>query len=202
MTSFLNNDKYYIKSQSRITNFHELRARGEKVLESQQSFRDLLADRKADDFAGYFEAQFESMEKFVSQLPHSTYDSGSKLIEKKMTWKEARDYCKNKKGNLVRLTSQRKHDVVKNLITKHGTSKHYWIEGSRKPEAVWAFSDGSTTNYNPFAKGEPNISKEKHAVALIWQTGKWDAADESGDRRCSFVCEWDDFGDYELFEIE
>ena len=103
------------------------------------------------------------------------------LYDYSMSWKEARDFCKNRGGHLVTITSSAENNLVTKLIQR-GKKGHYFIgctdEGSI---GTWRWITGEAFNYENWDKaGEPsnNVNEIVGTIVSIdnppnKQTGEW-----------------------------
>ena len=80
-----------------------------------------------------------------------------------LTWSQARSFCIEKGGELVKITSQRENDFVLSLARKEASSlKEVWI-GLKRNGGDWYWSDYSLPKYANWAPKEPSNSAEECA---------------------------------------
>ena len=103
------------------------------------------------------------------------------LFDYSMSWKEARDFCKNRGGHLVTITSSAENNLVTKLIQR-GKKGHYFIgctdEGSI---GTWRWITGEAFNYENWDKaGEPTNNANEIVGTIVSidnppnkQTGEW-----------------------------
>lgn len=110
-----------------------------------------------------------------------------------MNWNDARDYCRNMKGDLVTITSEQENQFVYEL------NPNTWIGLSDAiEEGNWKWVTGEPLEYTNWAEGEPNNCSD--CTNVYMEEGedfagfKGNAPEKWNDcpiEVSSFVCEWD-----------
>ena len=78
-----------------------------------------------------------------------------------LTWSQARDFCIEKGGELVKITSERENDFVLALARQRASSvKEIWI-GLRRNAGGFYWTDNSFSKYTNWAPKEPNNDQEQ-----------------------------------------
>jgi len=129
-----------------------------------------------------------------TDLKNKKYNAQNKhyyqLVEEKMSWEEALDYCQNISGYLASITSSEENDFIVNTFSKNISS--CWIGGNDiLNEGVWEWCNNDEWNFSNWSNGEPNNALGKEDFLMInLSTGQWN--DERLYPPPSFLCEWDD----------
>lgn len=82
---------------------------------------------------------------FVNRVPYCYFP----ISKKYLTWKEAEDFCREKKSHLASINSKEEQSFIRTI-----TSSSVWIGLRKKQE--WEWSDGSRITYLNWSRGEPN----------------------------------------------
>jgi len=78
-----------------------------------------------------------------------------------LTWFQARDFCIEKGGELVKITSERENDFVLALARQRASSvKEIWI-GLRRDAGGFYWTDNSFPKYTNWAPNEPSNDQEQ-----------------------------------------
>lgn len=110
-------------------------------------------------------------------------------------WQTAAAICKAKGGQLVKIDTAKKNDIITQVTAKGGKSE-YWINATdRFSEGVWSDGDGASLSYTNWADGEPTNDFNAEEFAVIFKSsGKW--MDIKGFcpvyRSTGFICERED----------
>ncbi|XP_071348972.1 macrophage mannose receptor 1-like [Trachinotus anak] len=102
----------------------------------------------------------------------------------KMTWYEARDYCRAIGGDLLSIHSTAE---LQKLQQRYGT---YWI-GLSAPDPItgYVWSDGSPVNFQHWEDGEPNNKNNVESCAEF-RPYRWDTIGTWNDVQCEKYNEW------------
>lgn len=125
-----------------------------------------------------------------------------KLFNNGMTWTEAKAYCESLGGHLVTITDKNEQAKIKNLLSKNGFKKGYWLGGYQNEDGSWNWVTGEKFKYTNFADGEPNNPYYSENRLQIYgtdnqPTGTWDDTNDNlnnsgrGTDEQGFICEWD-----------
>ena len=116
-----------------------------------------------------------------------------KLFDQRVTWHEAKSFCKEQGGHLVTITSKGENEFVTDLARKAGTDA--WIGlTDEKQEGRWEWVTGEKVGFTAWAPLQPdNMDGVQHYVRL-WRRHAfaWDDDRASGHvGPTPFICEWD-----------
>jgi len=123
------------------------------------------------------------------------------IIDKKMSWTEAKSYCEGKGGYLVTITSAGEQAFIENFLERKGNKSVYWLGGFRASNGNFQWVTGESFTYTNWANGEPNGyfgGEDKIQLADFlyghWNDGEdeFNPDDDSIWRVLGFVCEWDE----------
>ena len=112
-----------------------------------------------------------------------------KIVQKKMTWKEASNYCAKEGGHLATITSQEEQKFVDLL---NSNNRVLWI-GCERGEALddWKWITGEPYDYTNWADGEPNNYNGDETKGAV-RPSQWnDFNKNSSGEVDGFLCEWD-----------
>lgn len=105
------------------------------------------------------------------------------------TWDLANDFCKEKGGHLVTITSEEEQVFVESLITL-SDENYNWIDARLGDNNKWKWSTDELFSYTCWNQGEPN-SLDIEKVAILWPD-KWNNLPEDNtERPKGFVFEYD-----------
>ena len=101
------------------------------------------------------------------------------------TWKTARNFCRDKDGDLVSIKDQQTNEFIVSLGHPWGA---YMIGGHDETEGEWKWSDGSHWVYSNWNTGEPNNKNGAEDYLVIQGSGgKW--ADVGENSKAWFYCQ-------------
>ncbi len=119
------------------------------------------------------------------------------VIDKSMTWYEAKAYCENLGGHLVTITSQEEQFFIQNLFFDQ--NKACWLGANKNSENIWTWVTSESWNYENWAEGEPNNYLNRGENCLTAENnGLWNDLLGTGDptgkgiEDMFFICEWED----------
>ncbi|KAK7884623.1 hypothetical protein WMY93_027746 [Mugilogobius chulae] len=135
------------------------------------------------DWNGCADVQCDILSKAVCYIVESSVKHYFLAELSKMTWAQARDYCRQHYHDLAMIESLEEYQAVYNVATPP-----FWIGLSREP---WRWSDKSNSNFKNWAPEEPNNNnRNEHCVAmgpeLLWE-------DKNCELQMPFVCENSNF---------
>ena len=134
-------------------------------------------------------------EYLITQAPDSTgtYNGHRyQLFNFKLTWENARDYCRLLGGHLATITSAGENNIVANL----GTVSDRWLGATdAEQEGTWQWITGETFSYSNWyaATSEPNGETAENYLHIrndVSQVGTWN--DNVKSKTMGFVCEFED----------
>ena len=132
-----------------------------------------------------------------------------RVYNRSMTWREARNYCRDLGGHLVTITSRGEQNFVEDLLSSDGKKNCYWLGGYKESKHSWRWVTGESFSYNNWAKGQPDNYTSNEDSLMIYRRrnpnssnriGEWndisydgECNGESffGERNFGFICEWD-----------
>lgn len=117
------------------------------------------------------------------------------VVTGRFTWKQARNACKKREGDLVSITSKDElnkiHEVVKTWESKRrvGRGRNFlWVgANSQKNPNKWEWSDGHPGKVFPWSRNEPNNRYRERCAALITKDMKLNNV-PCNQWRLSFIC--------------
>jgi len=136
------------------------------------------------------------------------------LINRSMTWTQAKQYCEQLGGYLAVIGDEEEQNAVTGLLTQNTATNRncYWV-GLQRTGEEWTWLDGSAAEYKNWAENEPNNKQGAGGEAFVHvygqvrdggtghkSIGTWnDAADNGADYSDAFyemqhfglICEWD-----------
>lgn len=135
------------------------------------------------------------------------------IIEKVMTWKEAKEYCESKGGYLVTITSKEEQKKIEELIKakNYGNKKiRFWIGATdEETEGQWKWVTGEKFDYANWGEKVPDNRKDQDFAcmqnyeysAFGIKEYQWDDInnEQSKDVVTYFICET---GEYEKTNVE
>lgn len=139
--------------------------------------------------------------KFNGSTPVSTANEKKtfnnhtyQVIDKLMTWEEAKAYCESLGGYLVTLNSKEEDEFVFNYFKSLYADNKYWIGLYKNSDNNFVWTTGEKLSYTNWGPGEPNNQLGTQKYGLIRTTqinkilaGQWDDTDEY---KYYFICEW------------
>ncbi len=125
------------------------------------------------------------------------------LIDKGLTWNEAKDYCEIRGGHLVTITSSEEQQFIESILQDTGKNS-YWLGATdEETEGLWQWITGEEWDYVYWDVGEgqpDNYNSDEHYLQ-IQSNYRWnDAANDNRYESLSyhsridnmgFICEWD-----------
>ena len=119
-------------------------------------------------------------------------ESRYELVSQPKTWKEARQYARDRGGYLVVIESAAEQAFVESITKNHeGKQTAIWIGLSDdEDEGEWEWVDGSELNYTNWGPGNPDngYGLQDYAWMGWYGDGRWD--DLQADARLGFVIEY------------
>ena len=124
------------------------------------------------------------------------------IIEKTLTWKEAKAYCEKLGGHLVTITSKEEQEYIEKLISKYNNEKaRFWMGATdEEKEGVWKWITGEEFSYTNWGEKEPDsfFSSQNYMLMHGYELetygikfGQWDDVSNT-DKATYFICEWDE----------
>lgn len=190
-------DEYIIWNDYLELNHHE------KMLDCDQFF---IENNKWVEFYSDYSRMSDGATEIISSNL-DVYDSEGRLImnsskskstyevfDINMTWNEAENYCKERGGHLVTITSEEEQRKVYGLI-KDGDYDAYWM-GASVIGAKWSWVTDEPFDYQLWAVGEPDESEEGMCLQMYLENGNWDDTWVDGDhaegiKSHGFICEYE-----------
>ncbi|KAM3929231.1 macrophage mannose receptor 1-like [Leptodactylus fuscus] len=105
----------------------------------------------------------------------------------KMTWLEAREFCRTIGGDLPSITSDSEQQALRTLIISNAAHRKVMWIGLVKgnPDEGFMWSDGSPLTYENWGYSEPdNILGEEYCGSMFGYTLRWN------DLHCDIALEW------------
>ena len=130
-----------------------------------------------------------------------------KVFDETMNWYQAKDFCEEKGGHLVTITSQEEQAAIQSILLYSGKKKNfYWTGGFCVEKDNWRWITGEEFNYTNWAKGEPNNDLGNEFIMSIYNSGEWNDCPAEGIshipdvdffklENAGFICEWNNFSD-------
>lgn len=152
----------------------------------------------------------------IEESTSETYTFSShryQVVNKSMTWSEARKYCEQSGGYLATITSSEEQAFIKEIIELNNHSDIYWLGATdEKKEGQWEWITGEKFSYENWCVRAPdNFYHEQcgyeNYLGILGKDFSWwgdsnkafkwnDFADATSDGENSFcpglICEWDD----------
>ena len=120
-----------------------------------------------------------------------------KIMNIRMKWEEASDFCKSTGGHLATAESAEENEMLKQMVMGSGISERFWIGGYRTDKNLWKWVTGKTFgDYFDWARGKerPWNAGGGPRLSLSYEAkGQWDNLKPSSER--PFICEWEAVGD-------
>ena len=115
------------------------------------------------------------------------------LIEEKMSWSDAKEYCENEGGHLVTIESEEEKEEIRRML---GTDTDVWIgaqldedynanwitNGTELNDSFFEYSSGESSEAASYIKMRGTDTDDK---LIIWNDFDYNVAD-------GFICEWED----------
>lgn len=121
-------------------------------------------------------------------------DHEYELVNRDMTWTEAKAYAESVGGHLVTITSQEEQDFIESLLDKSTTVfQGYWIGANRTSDIGWITNEAF--DYTNFASGEPNNSGDYFQIYTSsggWDDTTNDGSGNAGIKQHGFIIEYED----------
>lgn len=122
------------------------------------------------------------------------------VLDKSLTWEEAKAYCEYMGGHLATITSQMEQDYINSLLL-FGSKNTYWL-GGEEHNGIVEWITGETSTYSNWDSGEPNGSSENYIhmyrnIYLDSVLGSWNDINYNTPSsfhysiNSGFVCEWE-----------
>ncbi|XP_061597963.1 C-type mannose receptor 2-like [Cololabis saira] len=104
------------------------------------------------------------------------------LVETMMTWQKAKEYCRSRYTDLVRVRNARENEEINQMLRRNA-----WIGLHRDLWSPW--SDQSPTNFTNWNEGQPDNSGPNmtSCAAVNTSTGKW--WDVDCEEEHEFICQ-------------
>lgn len=156
---------------------------------------------------------FKGTEVEAKTIYSKTIVSGGhtyQVIDEAMTFQKAKEYCEQRGGHLVTITSAKEQKVVKKLI-KNGKKNSYWLGAKKDKNGVFSkWVTGEEMTYTNFAKNQPDnfsgnekalmIYRKSNALAAGETPYRWNDIESNGEcngevffgkKNFGLICEWD-----------
>jgi len=116
-----------------------------------------------------------------------------RLVEKHVTWEEARDACIAVGGHLVIIETEDEARFVASLVPEDGRWDRFWLGASdAEVEGDWRWLDGTKVAYADWATNEPNDGGGiQDCGCIVAATKKWDDVQHNWGAPVGYICEWD-----------
>ena len=133
-----------------------------------------------------------------------------KVFNEGMNWYEAKDFCEQKGGHLVTITSREEQAAVQSILLYSGKKKNfYWTAGFSVETDKWEWTTREEFTYSNWAKGEPNNDLGNEFILSIYNSGEWNDCPADGIshipdmdffklENAGFICEWENFRDIKV----
>ena len=149
----------------------------------------------------------------LSSTGSSTLDTSSKVkverynghryavIDKSLSYLDAKAYCEYMGGHLVTITSQIEQDYINSFLL-YGSKNMYWL-GGEEYNGVVNWITGETSTYTNWASGEPNGAGEIYvhmyrnsyldSILGSWNdtVNYYDSTPFHSTNNSGFLCEWE-----------
>lgn len=121
------------------------------------------------------------------------------VINKRMTWAEAKAYCENVGGYLATVESQEEYNKIVELATASGR-KVLWLGAQKNTNQIFEWITGETFDYSYWLSGEPNNDGgNENFLVMFLVNGQWvwadvpnDLSSYYGEDSVGFICEYDE----------
>ncbi|MBE6908984.1 MAG: hypothetical protein E7474_05205 [Ruminococcaceae bacterium] len=115
-------------------------------------------------------------------------------IDLDLSWIEARDYCRARDGHLVTITSPEEQ----NFLEDNFYGLQLWI-GAFESDMGWRWVTDEEWYYENWTTGEPSGGEEW--CGCFWNEMLWNDLREAdpGERVSGFICEYDDWTDWDTY---
>ncbi|MGN0163068.1 MAG: lectin-like protein [Candidatus Ornithomonoglobus sp.] len=115
------------------------------------------------------------------------------VINKKLNWKDAKEYCEQLGGHLVTITSA-EEDKMMYQLTKESGNKGMLL-GASDLSGEWEWVTGEKWDYTNWYPGEPN-SQNEHYLSYHGNCGsQWNDWNEVP---WYFICEWEENNNFQV----
>ena len=125
------------------------------------------------------------------------------IIDKKMSWEEAKKYCESLGGYLVTITSAEEQEFITSFVKEKGFTKNrFWIGATDKEnEGTWKWVTGEKfiyTNWSDYQPDNNDSGPQNYIVYLAYNRSykenaeKWDDIKNDAEDDIYFICEWGD----------
>ena len=129
------------------------------------------------------------------------------IIEKTMTWEEAKEYCESLGGYLVTITSADEQLFIESFIKEKGlTNNRFWIGATdEEKEGTWKWITEEKFSYANWGETQPNNGEaggQNYGVFVGYDTvyngkkllaNQWDDINNGKEEDIYFICEWGEF---------
>jgi len=90
------------------------------------------------------------------------------IINKNMTWEEAKKHCESLGGYLLTITSKEEQEFIESYIKeKEFTENSFWLGATDKDkEGTWKWITGEKFDYSNWGDGEPDNKSEQDYLVL------------------------------------
>uniref|UniRef100_F6TDB0 C-type lectin domain-containing protein n=1 Tax=Ciona intestinalis TaxID=7719 RepID=F6TDB0_CIOIN len=118
------------------------------------------------------------------------YDDANR--NQRLTWYDARDYCRAQGGDLVSVHSSEERDSIINFVTNGavGSYTYFWMGlNNLGLNTGYQWTDGSAVSFTDWSVGEPNnVNGEENCVECQFYTDSYTWNDLSCDTSRNFIC--------------
>jgi hypothetical protein len=121
--------------------------------------------------------------------PDSISGKRYEVVNKKMSWENAKREAESRGGYLAVITSAEEQKTIRNLGLK--LNERYWLGGFRE-DRVWKWVNGEPFNYKNWQPGEPNNSggnEDKIEMMPGNMLCRWN--DNNRNMKNYFIIQWD-----------
>ena len=122
-----------------------------------------------------------------------------KVIHEDVSWTEAKTRCELIGGHLATISGQDEDDFVleisRDAMQSRGKLDGVWLGATdEKKEGRWRWVDETPITYTDWGLLQPDNERgSQHYLVMSLKNGDWhDEANNGGEFRTFFVCEWDD----------
>lgn len=113
-----------------------------------------------------------------------------------MTWNQAVQACYDLGGYPAVISSRIENDFLNKIMKKNGYVNAYFGYSDEAQEGTWVWLSGEASNYENWAKGEPNNSQNEDYAMFYYKfpNGEWNDGNfgygTQNDTKV-IICEWD-----------
>lgn len=132
--------------------------------------------------------------------PANTTTDGHRyeIINTRVTWEQAKDYCLERGGHLATVTSPDEYQMIVNLANK-SERKVLWLGAVKGADQSFKWVTGESVTYTNWLAGEPNNEGgNENCLVMFDVQGGWVWADVPNDLspyygadKVGFVCEYE-----------